>query len=819
VVSKSTKDAFNKSDMSAVKFTPGPVKFRMLENRDQFNIEWLFRYMLPSWAYSKYAHMSGDKGAITKAEQLKLLTERAEYVVNLFEPFTMFEYPFECTVMKEWKYDEDLPTDIENVFWPRYFQNYAYGLKRFILHQDLIPVEETKNTHGDVSLTTDRLMEWDSDHHHISFPGLIPDISWAFTSRRKPGYTNAGVFGRLLGLTGWKEGLAHEARHIPRHNLRSVQQVKKAVLKSSSVRLAIRASPQEGKQQATAYLNEIASTLEDDPPRAFAWALRKVWRTMFDGIRVEEQGLQALREVCSNSRCPVVLVPSHRSYMDFLMMSFLCFAFNLPVPYIVASTDFLGMGGGLSKLFRDSGAFFLRRNGTFKTDPLYTAVFSEYMKQLLSDGQMVEYYVEGARSRSGKSLEAKHGITQICMDTINEGRVDDVIMVPISLDYEKLVEASMYSSEMLGATKPPETTKNLLTSVLILRKKFGNVSVQFGEHISLKTCSNVAPSVVGKQLLRAIEKTSVCMPIHLVSCLLLMYRHGMSLEQLAASVDWLRKMIHLRGGTVTCIEGEHRVELVRRALKLLDDAVYLRESPKVYQVVVDNSKKKYANIITLSIYRNKIVHFFALEAICMCAVLARKTAVSLSQLHHDVNFLCDLFSKEFVTLNPVINDAIHSNPIFKIKDGTVTLETSREAQREMSLLGSILWPIIDSYFVAASSIVALSTTDAVPLESLLQRMMVLAETWYHDRMILNYESCSVGTLKTAVDIFCRMNIIKILERKLPKLPGKPSRTETMVQLSSTESKVHEFIKRIQIFRRPDFTDAASVANFPLLAKI
>ncbi len=36
---------------------------------------------------------------------------------------------------------------------------------------------------------------------------------------------------------------------------------------------------------------------------------------------------------------PVVLLPSHRSYMDFLMMSYLLYMYDLPLPVIAA-----GMG-------------------------------------------------------------------------------------------------------------------------------------------------------------------------------------------------------------------------------------------------------------------------------------------------------------------------------------------------------------------------------------------------------------------------------------------------------------------------------------------
>ena len=64
---------------------------------------------------------------------------------------------------------------------------------------------------------------------------------------------------------------------------------------------------------------------------------------------------------------------------------------------------------GVSPLLRRSGAFFLRR--TFGSDKLYKAVFSEYVKTVLYSGDCpMEFFVEGTRSRSGKSLHPRLGM-------------------------------------------------------------------------------------------------------------------------------------------------------------------------------------------------------------------------------------------------------------------------------------------------------------------------------------------------------------------------------------------------------------------------
>ena len=59
-------------------------------------------------------------------------------------------------------------------------------------------------------------------------------------------------------------------------------------------------------------------------------------------------------------------------------------------------------------LLRNSGAFYIRRS--FGDDQLYWAVFTEYVQTHICNGDSpVEFYVEGTRSRTQKSLAPKFG--------------------------------------------------------------------------------------------------------------------------------------------------------------------------------------------------------------------------------------------------------------------------------------------------------------------------------------------------------------------------------------------------------------------------
>ena len=70
--------------------------------------------------------------------------------------------------------------------------------------------------------------------------------------------------------------------------------------------------------------------------------------------------------------------------------------------------DFLGLKA-LSFLLRGAGAFFIRRS--FVGDKLYKEIFTEYVQTHVEGCEYpMEFFIEGTRSRTAKSLVPKSGI-------------------------------------------------------------------------------------------------------------------------------------------------------------------------------------------------------------------------------------------------------------------------------------------------------------------------------------------------------------------------------------------------------------------------
>lgn len=146
----------------------------------------------------------------------------------------------------------------------------------------------------------------------------------------------------------------------------------------------------------------------------FAYLLRKLWRQMFDSISAEVQALQAVQAALQTKRVPVVVMPTHRSFADFLILSYLMYATGLPLPHIAAKDDMAGWGP-VSSLLRHSGAFFLRRDARRDNDQLYQLAFAAYVEFLICTQPMFEFYIEGSRSRDGKMLAPRMGLlSSVC---------------------------------------------------------------------------------------------------------------------------------------------------------------------------------------------------------------------------------------------------------------------------------------------------------------------------------------------------------------------------------------------------------------------
>ena len=84
------------------------------------------------------------------------------------------------------------------------------------------------------------------------------------------------------------------------------------------------------------------------------------------------------------------------------------------------------------------------------------------MQRLLIDDCYLEFFVEGTRSRTGKIMAPKSGLLGIVVDSVLENKIPDATIIPITINYEKVLEADTYPLELLGENKVKESLLRVL---------------------------------------------------------------------------------------------------------------------------------------------------------------------------------------------------------------------------------------------------------------------------------------------------------------------------------------------------------------------
>ncbi len=72
----------------------------------------------------------------------------------------------------------------------------------------------------------------------------------------------------------------------------------------------------------------------------------------------------------------------------------------------------------------------------------------QHTEELLRQQQFLEVYLEGTRSRSGKPSPAHAGMLSIVVDVLCANSITDVLIVPVGISYERIIEGN-YNSEQL----------------------------------------------------------------------------------------------------------------------------------------------------------------------------------------------------------------------------------------------------------------------------------------------------------------------------------------------------------------------------------
>lgn len=363
----------------------------------------------------------------------------------------------------------------------------------------------------------------------------------------------------------------------------------------------------DSKALAKKYACEIASdvsyTYVENGCRIMKWVLKNI----YDGIDINTDGLATLKKALATA--PIILVPNHRSHMDYLILSTILYECNITIPHIAAGINLSFWP--LGHIFRRCGAFFLRR--TFAGNRLYRTVLKTYLKILLKEGYCQELFIEGGRSRTGKLLRPRSGFLSMVVEAIKEGATKEVNFVPVSITYDQVIEE--YKKEIDGGEKKKERTRDLLHLGKHLKKRYGKIYVRFGEPISYSNTGlgikedvyKIASSVCATINKGLIATPSAAVALSALNC----GKRGLTEDELKSNLNELTDYLKWKG-----VSFSQDITLENSIEKLVgSNAIKLHKEfePHFYEIT-DESRR------TLDYYKNNIVHFFV-SAGCIASIL------------------------------------------------------------------------------------------------------------------------------------------------------------------------------------------------------
>jgi glycerol-3-phosphate O-acyltransferase len=406
-------------------------------------------------------------------------------------------------------------------------------------------------------------------------------------------------------------------------------------------------------------------------------------------------------------------------------------------------------------------------------------VLRAYVKQLLRDKLPQEFYVEGGRSRTGKLLFPKMGLVSMEVDAWLDGAAEDVLFVPVSIDYEKLIEASAYLRELSGGEKKKEDLRGLLSAFTVLFRRYERLYVQFEEPVSLQAvaqarlgprAADLATDAEARRLLVQAVATRVAFgigravtitPVGLVAAALLSHaRRGLPGSELTRRVELLRFMAAeggarfgrgLAGASSDPSLPGPVGDAVRRLVTSGQVTTASAAGETIYQVVEEKRP-------LLDYHRNAVIHRYVAPAIASAALRGGGEG-TLAEVRERAGWLSRLFKLEFM-YEPGLGlaEILDQNLAFLQRLGAVELVGDRlrlgKDPEPVEFLAELLRPYLEAYRLAAATAAAMlgdASRQAVDRKVLLKQCLERGRADVLTGRMLAREALSKATLENSID--------------------------------------------------------------------
>ncbi len=443
--------------------------------------------------------------------------------------------------------------------------------------------------------------------------------------RRRYGRPHAGtgfaefvVRQAALSLERAERGLLGDHYKVPRLIAEAIEDSPEYRREVAELAVRLELPEDEVARQAAADLAGLVASMSPMAIDLLTGALRPLHSRAWN-VQVDESGVARLRE--RNRSHPLVFLPSHRSYADPLLLADVLAERDFPRNHVLGGDNLRFWPVG--PLAKRAGVVFIRRS--FGDDEVYKLAVRQYFGFLLAKRFNLEWYMEGGRSRTGKLRPPRYGLLANVAEAIDQGRTDDVYLVPVSITYDQLREVSAMAAEQIGVPKKGEGVAWLARYARAQLAPLGSAYVRFAEPISLRDAlaggldRRLALQKVAFEVCVGINRVTPVVATALVTLALLGVRdRALTLAQVRQVLGPVRGYLEERG-LVGAVDALSTDTGVRRVLAALGQS-------KVVTIYAGGEEPVYAiergQHLVAAFYRNSAIHHFVDRAIVELVLLA-----------------------------------------------------------------------------------------------------------------------------------------------------------------------------------------------------
>jgi glycerol-3-phosphate O-acyltransferase len=467
----------------------------------------------------------------------------------------------------------------------------------------------------------------------------------------------------------------------------------------------------------------------------------------------------------------------HRSHIDYLLISYIFYVKNITFPHVCAgiNLNFWPVG----RIIRKGGGFFIRRS--FSGNKVYKESLYAYLKALLSSKHCIEFFIEGTRSRTGKLLLPKMGILNLLLRAYAEGAAQDILFVPVAINYDHIPEQKTYQSESSGAEKSRENAGELLEARKALGRKYGKIYLQFGDPVSLHGhleglgIPTLDAAALKKEtndfayhLTYNINRMAIVTPIALVSLALLTDgSKTITMPTLLTRIALFKGYLDHKGAVYTDVIHFNLHWAAAEALKTLKSRNLIKEAQTFEETffTIEDAHRS-----DLDYYKNNILHFFVSLTCCLKILKAAGTApITLDQAVKQYEMFKTLFRHDFIfSARASIKE--HLTRVLEYCHNKGFLVFNREAQTfiptlttantlEFSDLQGLLDNFLESHLIMLRYL-RHNTFTALERKVLIKDILLKAQNIFLKGDLCHPEALSHFNLENSLKVFTDIGILK-----------------------------------------------------------